>query len=274
MTAAPYPAFDATACNPADFLGRRTPLPELPEGPLRTALETPLAGPDDLEVFGARAGWWGEFYRASLAREHWGVWHARVLEGAFWRLQDAASPAPRWLHAWGDRLWSPHDGRSVPTHVALHLDSRAAADLPRMSLSLLRPNDGPDAFLDWPRGSEWPDLARPDEQDELAVLRAAPSGRRREGPLALLEATLARRAVGAFWEPLGVHALADSLAAWDACRFGARRFEAPLLAVTGMDAITAFGATFGPAAAAALREAGFQQAWPNGAPTGPGRPRL
>ena len=279
MTMTPYPPFDARLCNPSDFLGREIALPEMGGLTARRHLESPVLSVDDLIAFGEGAAFAESFYRQWLDPDHWGVWHARVLEAAFWRLQDAASPSPRLPHAWGDRFWKPHDGGSVPSLIELHLDSATRHSVQRMSQSWCRLGEGTDAFLELPQkgpGNEWPDVATPEETQELADLRQqqeACSWKTISG-LSLLEDALAWRAREAFWRPIGVWALADSLNAWDACRMGKNRFSVTTLAYLNGDWRVAFGNTFGAGAAAALRADALGNAWPEPSLEVPSRPRM
>ena len=267
-----YPAYDAQACRPDEFLGRTVALPELEGFGARSAMENPVASVEQLVAFAPATELMGSFYRKWLTPEHWGVWQARMLEAMFWRLQDLASPEPVLPHAWGDRFHRPFDGGSVPTVVALHLDSNTASDFKRMSMSLLRPSEGSDAFLDWERESEWPDVATEGQRKELEDLEKQATSFSKPSGLELLKNTLAERRRTALWNPLGAYAVMEALDAWDATRWGKNKFQVHTLAGVQGDLFQAFGNTFGARAEANLRASLMEQRLPT-APAGP-KPRL
>ena len=267
-----YPAYDATACRPDAFLGRRVALPELEGFGARMAMENPLVSVEQMVAFAADTELMGSFYRKWLTPEHWGVWQARMLEAMFWRLQDLASPESVLPHAWGDRFHRPFDGGSVPTVIAVHLDSNTSSDFKRMSLSLLRPSEGSDAFLDWKREDEWPDVATAEQRQELDELEKQATSFSKPSGLDLLKNTLADHRRQALWKPLGAYAVMEALDAWDATRWGKRKFQVHTLAGVQGDLFQAFGNTFGPQAEANLHASLLDQHLP-AAPAGP-KPRL
>ena len=237
--------------SPDAFLGRRLVLPELEGHPIRDRLERPLAGVDDLLLFADQAAWFGPSYDRKLAPPHWGVWQARQLEGAFWRLQDALSATPRLPHAFGPAVRTPVDGHGPPTAVGWYLDSYSTGGtscLRHMAVEFLRPHRGDDDFVDVPRETEWPWV---DPEEELTYSRG-----------------LKARAM--FWQPLDLASVAEALHAWGGTRFGngvpdkpPRRFRMPVLAAVGHDPARAFEGTFGPIAGAAFRAARLAERLPD-----------
>lgn len=261
-----YPPYHAEACRPDAFLGASVDLPELGTMGCRPFLEHPVTSVEGMIAFGQATDLVGSFYRRWLAREHWGVWQARVLEAVFWRVQDLASPSPQLPHAWGKAFLEPTDGLPAPTAIGLYLDGISSREMERMSMNLLRPEQGKDAFLDWGRDKEWPNVATAEEAQEMQGFEeeALRTTYRKPPGMSLLQSTLAKRQRQELWKPLDAYVVQEAMHAWDAVRFGARRFEVHTLASVGGNWQLAFGKTFGPSAAAALRAGRWDQEWAEG----------
>lgn len=262
-----YPDYDPNQCRPDGFIGKRVDLAEVSHPPLRTCLERPLCSMEQMLEFADTAGLMPSFYRKVLAPGHWGVWQARMLEAMFWRLQDLVSTEPVLPYAWGERFHRPADGGSVPTVVAVYVDGMMNSDFTRMGLGALRPEENPAAYLDFPRGSEWPDVATEEERLEREELEKQVTSYSQPSGISLLKDTLANRSRHAFWNPLSGFAVQEAIHAWDAHRWGAKRCQIHTLAGVGGDLLQAFERSFGPQAAANLLAGQLDQKWGPGMAT-------
>lgn len=220
--------------RPDDFLGRFVDLPELESLPCRPVLERPITSLSDaLEFLDRTVMVYG--YDQYLPQEKWGVWQARYLEAAWWRLQDAASKDPLLPHAWSPEVRGLVRSGPGPGCVAIHLDSYSDSGrtfMTHLSFSFFSGTLEDREFLDLHREEGWPRL--PPENQVLGI----PGLAEREK----------------FWEPLNAYSVCQAMDSWRAVRFEKNRFVVEFLGHPAASPCESFSKTFGDAAGAHLRE--------------------
>lgn len=224
--------FRAEEHDPTLFLGRRIGLPELEGYPpaLRQAMENPVLSIDDAQRWFDTHHFFAVGYDTKLDQAHWGVFTARTLEVAAWRMWDMAQ-APE------DRRWpGPGEDGSLWSEILVASESGATYNLRRDLCVFAQPRTGPgDDQIELP----YPPIANPDP---------------------LLAQSQGNRSVEEFFSPLSPSLLVNALSAWEATRFTNRkdeqgrprrfRIDLDLWRSKGPDAV--FGALFGPSCVAGL----------------------
>lgn len=226
--------YNSSDHRPDDFLGRFIDLPELGSLPYRQVLERPITSLDGVQEFMDKTVMvYG--YDNLLPPEKWGVWQARYLEAAWWRLQDALSENPRLSHAWSSEVRKQVRNGQGPGCVAVHLDNYSSSGrifIKDMSFSFFRGGLKNREFLELHREEGWPVL--PLEEKILGL----PGVAEREK----------------FWEPLNAYSVCQAMSAWGAVRFGEKKFIVEFLEEVPASPIQSFAKTFGNAAGARLAE--------------------
>lgn len=216
--------FEPEDHRPEPFLGQRIALPELDgfSEKSRRSLENPVLSFEQAQEFAEAMDWFANGYDQKLAPAHWGVFSARVLEAAFWRLADLLEDQPRW-------------GVRAPDQVStiqLYCENMAMNNLARdMLISFYYP-PGTD-----PDNDDWGRLEYPPNQREH-----------------LTDASAGNERVRLFWCPLGAPMVVQALGAWDALRFTdakdeqgkPRRLKVDAAIVRQQGHLAAMGALFGP----------------------------
>lgn len=239
--------YDVNDHRPQPFLGRHVPLPELSWFPNRHVLENPITSVQGMLEFVEGTAFFAPGYDQKLDKAHWGVWQARQLEAAWWRLQDACSPSPHLPHGFAHLMRAPHYEGPPIEGLQLYLDSYSSAGrawLRHMGITFLHGPawQGPDpGFLDLPREEPWPKL--PEDKQILGL----PGAAERQ----------------AFWWPLSAYSVSEALNGMSMVRFGKRKFFMPVLPSLDCDPSAAFEVTFGRAAGAALAQWQLEQRLPS-----------
>jgi hypothetical protein len=220
--------FKAAEHDPGPFLGLALGLPEL-EGrgeALKRALRQPLRSVEDMLAWSEAIGWFMCGYDEKLERKHWGVITARCLEAMFWRVQDGFQENPRI----GAQFVVNGE---IASEINIWCGGPGHTNLQR------------DMVIQGKCGDDWVGIDYPHLESEDPDLPGYMLGNLR---------------VRAFWEPIGISMALQALEAWDAMRFGSRKFQVRPLAEFDGDAGAALGHTFGPATQVRLAHLAMEEA--------------